>query len=557
MNTVSSLVPVVALTFASAAWALPSAPQGAAASPGFRLFGPHNTNDTFLVDTAGVIVHSWPGSYFPGNGMYLIEDDGRLVRTGREPGGPTPGGFGGNVQRRTFDGTLEWEYTMADADIWHHHDIALMPNGNILAIVWDRQVQADAIAAGRNPATVTGADWLPDAIIEIEPVGTTDGNIVWEWHVSDHLIQDFDATKANFGVVSDHPELLDINYPPTDVTNGDWNHANSISYDPARDLILINFPFQDELFILDHSTTTAEAAGHTGGNYGMGGDFLYRWGNPQAYGQGDSSDQVFFNQHGAYVIPEGLPGAGNILIFNNQAGFAIGEEWSSVIEIAPPYEPGGFTKTAGVPFGPTTPVWEYCAPTKTDLYSSGLSNVERLPNGNTQIMSGRQGGWMFEVTPGGAIVWEYFPVLPDPPNLLFQVSYYERTLWATGNSLSVSAGGTIDFDLVSGSVNAGNLYLVLGSLAGTSPGIDYQGFNLPLNLDSYFLFTAANANGAVLPGTFGTLDGLGNGAAQLVLGAGVAAATAGMTAHHAYAVLDPVTLAVQHTSNAAATELLP
>ena len=37
------------------------------------------------------------------------------------------------------------------------------------------------------------------------------GKIVWEWHLSDHLIQDFDAKKSNYGKPGDHPELLDFN----------------------------------------------------------------------------------------------------------------------------------------------------------------------------------------------------------------------------------------------------------------------------------------------------------------------------------------------------------
>ena len=82
------------------------------------------------------------------------------------------------------------------------------------------------IAAGR--VNTFGEMW-PTAIFEVEPSGPTGGNVVWEWHLWDHLIQDADPTKENYGVVGDHPELMDVNLGEVSgIGGGDWDHANAI-----------------------------------------------------------------------------------------------------------------------------------------------------------------------------------------------------------------------------------------------------------------------------------------------------------------------------------------
>ena len=84
----------------------------------------------------------------------------------------------------------------------------------------------------------------------------------------------------------------------------------------------------NEIYIIDHSTSTAEAATSSGGIYNKGGDFLYRWGNPQAYRQGDQNDQKLFGQHYPHWIPDGLADAGKLILFNN--GFSRTPSFSEV-----------------------------------------------------------------------------------------------------------------------------------------------------------------------------------------------------------------------------------
>ena len=256
----------------------------------------------------------------------------------------------------------------------------------------------------------------PDHIIEVEPQGPSGGTIVWEWHVWDHLVQDFDPSKENYGVVPQHPELIDINFslgPGPGQGKADWNHTNSVDYSEALDQIVLSVHEFSEIWIIDHSTTTEEAAGHAGGNSGMGGDLLYRWGNPRAYRRGGPPDQRLFGQHDTQWIEAGRPGEGNILVYNNGMRRPDGA-YSTVEEIVPPVDGfGHYMIPPGSPFGPEAPVWLYKAPNPFDFYSQGISGAERMSNGNTLICSGTH-GTLFEVTPGGETVWEYInPVTED------------------------------------------------------------------------------------------------------------------------------------------------
>ena len=165
----------------------------------------------------------------PGNTAYILEN-GNLVKTKRlasVAGNPIwAGGGGAIVEMRDWDNNLLWDFEINNAQARLHHDIAPMPNGNIIMIVWELKTKQEAIDAGRDTALLVDEELWPDYIIEVDPIADS---IVWEWHVWDHLIQDFDSTKANYGVVADHPELVNLNYV---FANGvdDWMHTNAIDY---------------------------------------------------------------------------------------------------------------------------------------------------------------------------------------------------------------------------------------------------------------------------------------------------------------------------------------
>jgi hypothetical protein len=254
---------------------------------------------------------------------------------------------------------------------------------------------------------------MPDHIIEVEPTGPTSGNIVWEWHIWDHLIQDYDSSKTNYGSVADHPELVDINYGELNSLISDWLHSNSIDYNEEFDQILLSVRNFNEIWVIDHSTTTAEAASHTGGYGGKGGDLLYRWGNPETYRAGTTDDEKLFSQHDATWIKSGCPGEGNILIFNNGLNRPDGH-YSTVDEITPPVNDNGeYYLEPGSSYGPESLTWSYVGSPPGSFYSAGISGAQRLTDGNTLICNGMAGKF-FEVTPNGITIWQYVNPYPDP-----------------------------------------------------------------------------------------------------------------------------------------------
>ena len=372
------------------------------ACPGYTLFAPKHNNVIYLLDNAGRIVHQWKSDYEPGQSVYLKPNGHLLHCCFTKNRGFTSGGEGGRVEEFDWAGKLVWEFEYSSDQHLSHHDIAPLPNGNILLLVVEKKSSAECLAAGFNPEMLRDRQLFPDSVIEVQPTYPQGGKVVWEWRVWDHLIQDFDRTKANYGDVAAHPELIDVH------CNGRgapafWNHMNSIAYNAKLDQIVLSVRGCNEIWFLDHSTTTKEAASHTGGQHGKGGDLIYRWGNPAAYQRGTTRDKQLVQQHDAQWIPDGYPGAGHITIFNN--GYDRG--WSSVEEIVPPVDvQGHYLLAPGQAYGPEKPVWHYEAKNRTDFFSSEISGAHRLPNGNTIICAGVL-GHLFEITPAGETVWQY------------------------------------------------------------------------------------------------------------------------------------------------------
>ncbi len=399
------------------------------AAPGYVLYAPLMSDTTYLIDAEGLVVHTWKSRYAP-NSVHLL-DSGHLLRGARvESKVFKGGGTGGLIEEFSWDGELVWSFPFATDDHMSHHDVAPLPNGNVLAIAWERKTAEEARAAGRRPDLVPEQGIWPDKVVEIAKTPPVGGAIVWEWHFWDHLIQTVDATLPHYGEPARSPHRIDINgdgepqevdpekleqlkalgYVSKDTDAADLSsdllHTNAIAYNAELDQIALSAPRFNEIWILDHSTTTEQAAGGTGGRWGRGGDLLYRWGNASTYDRHENVPRQLFGQHDVRWIPEGLPGAGHLTLFNNDVPGPEKQDYSTVLEIEPPVDADGrYLVPESGPFGPTEAVWKYEAP--GTFYSNFISGAERLGNGNTLICQGRDGRF-FEVTPTGEIVWEYW-----------------------------------------------------------------------------------------------------------------------------------------------------
>ena len=358
--------------------------------------GGQNSSETYLIDNAENIVNHWTHDAASASIGYLSKDSVLFLPSKLGAGGGN-GPAGGLFRKIDWDGNIIWEWEMPTEICIPHHDITILPNENILAICEETKTIQEALDAGLQGVT---EPLILDMVVEIKPLPNNEAEIIWKWHFWDHLVQDIGPQfTATYGQISDHPELLDINVNGPGHTN-DWNHSNKVSYNANFDQIVISCRHMNEIYVIDHSTTIEEAASHSGGNQGKGGDILYRWGNPQNYGRGTSDDQIFDAQHGINWIPDGYPGEGNFLVYNNI--HQRNPNRSAVLEFECIADENGFYEIEdGQPFGPITYEWIYLA----NFFSPTQSGAQRLPNGNTLITVTNEFDF-FEVDMSGRVEWD-------------------------------------------------------------------------------------------------------------------------------------------------------
>lgn len=286
------------------------------------------------------------------------------------------GGYGGVLKKYDPQGSLVWQYEVNSETELMHHDFEVLPDGNILVLVWEKFSEDKAKDLGFDG---NGPIYL-EKLIELNPVSQ---NIVWEWRSADHLIQDYDSSISNFGVVAEHPEKINLNYSLKE--NGDLMHANGLTYDQKRDVVYVSVNFYSEVWAIPHQFDTQKSKTESG-------DLVFRFGNPEAY---DSlGERIFYNNHHPSLVDLDPNSKGNFLIYMN--GFK--EEKSKVYEftLPPTFESD--------PQNWKSPeiTWSF---SDLELFSGKLSGAYRLPNGNTLICEGDFGYW--EVNSLGEIIWKF------------------------------------------------------------------------------------------------------------------------------------------------------
>jgi hypothetical protein len=404
------------------------------AQNGYTLFAA--SGKSYLIDMEGYIVKQWNIGTNP-----RLLDNGNILDATKSD----PSGFGG-FQELDWNGNSVWTYTEKRSNYFPHHDWTRIYNKKLKAYttlyIANKNVPRDSVlAAGANPASGSYNDVQMDAIVEVDSTGT----VVWEWWFFNHIIQDFDATKPNYvgtgKTVANYPNKININMTGNPLKS-DWLHCNSIDYNDSLGQIVTN-SVQGEFYIIDHDNTFIE--GNPAGSIALAassaGDFLYRFGDPARYNQGTSpttsstGNKQIGGSHDVHWIRPGLPGAGNIQIFNNGEYLVERVSQSYIFEVNPYYNSskvntGAYVNPPAAGYYTWTypnkdamkanksisnqVVWIYASKNDQNFYSTIGGSEQRLPNGNTLICSDTQ-GHLFEVTAGDtAIVWEYInPVTKD------------------------------------------------------------------------------------------------------------------------------------------------
>ncbi len=344
-------------------------------------------NGTYLVNNCGKYVKKWSvtnadnhSKLLPNGNIMYIENN--------------------TIFERDWNDKIVVEVSVEPGDFYLDYEVIKLANGNYLCVGREQITISELQAHGYNIPNTSPSVY--DIVLEIDK---NNGKVVWRWDILDHVIQDKSSTKKSFGVIKDHPEKLDINA----IQTYDWQFTesfmiNGMDYNPDLDQIVISVRKVGEAMIIDHSTTTAQAKTGSGGKYGKGGDFLYRYGNPANYGRGTKAQQQLFFQHNPNWIKYG-PHKGKIILFNNLLS---SKDYSSVEIIETPVQADGsyFLENAKA-FTPIKPTVEYNSPATNTVIKSGYtSGAKVLPNGNIFITEGMS-ATCYEIDKSGKKLFKY------------------------------------------------------------------------------------------------------------------------------------------------------
>jgi len=357
---------------------------------GYVLVPEMTNNRVYLITKEkGEIVYEWNLPQNLGVDAELMPDGKLIVALKTENSTyENLAGSGGRIQIINPNGSINSDFKYSNEKYMQHHDVELLPNGNVLMIAWQTKTIMEAKKAGFNKSEELNTFLFPETIIEINPQNE---NIVWEWNSWDHMVQDFDPSQNNYGNISQNPQLINVNYHKN--INGDFMHANGLDYDSDKDIIYLSINAYNEIWVIDHSTNMLESASNSGGQFNKGGDLIYRFGNPLAY-ENEQGPKMFDKNHFPNLLEGNVFGKGNMLVYVNGNS----TRQSKVYELILPKTMSLLPNTNNEP----QIVWEFKHP---DFFAGALGGAVRLPNGNTLFSEGTFGLW--EVTNTGEVVWQF------------------------------------------------------------------------------------------------------------------------------------------------------
>jgi hypothetical protein len=369
---------------------------------GFTVLSPLGTQAVLVIDMNGRVVKRWDGFNNSAGGPARVLPGGHVIAPA---GARPPYQESLELVQRDFDGKTLWQFNRGEqiktADgkaVWsarQHHD-------------WQRDdfpagyysPEATPASGPRTTLILSHADRMQpkvadvmlgdDRLIEVN----AQGEITWEWLAGDHIDE--------MGFAPDARAVIKAGAAFNKARGSfDWLHVNSATYvGPNR-----WYDAGDARFAPNHVIISSREASIIA-IVARNGSIVWRMGPDFSASAELRAIRQIIGQHHPHLIPKGLPGAGNLLVFDN--GGSSGYGFASPIA---PQGRGAFQRAGSrvLEINPVTLqlVWSY---QNARFFSTNISGAQRLPNGNTLITAGA-GGRMFEVTPQGAIVWEYmFPL---------------------------------------------------------------------------------------------------------------------------------------------------
>jgi hypothetical protein len=365
---------------------------------GYTVLSPLQTQAVLVIDMNGTVVKRWDGFNNSAGGPARVLPGGFVVSAS---GAHPPHQESLELIQRDFKGDVVWQFSRNEqittregktiASARQHHD-------------WQRESFPAGYYSPESTPTVEGGNTLilthtnrtqskvadvsleDDRLIEV----SWNGDVLWQWVASDHIDELGFAADARKAIAS----ASGVNAARGSF---DWLHVNSATYvGPNR-----WFDQGDKRFAPNNVIISSREASLLA-IVARDGSIVWRLGPDFSESKELRAIRQIIGQHHAHLIPKGLPGAGNLLVFDNGGASGYG--------FANPNAPAGvgsFARATSrvLELNPVTLelVWSY---SNARFYSSNISGAQRLPNGNTLITAGA-GGRMFEVTKEGTIVWEY------------------------------------------------------------------------------------------------------------------------------------------------------